>query len=275
MANFAFWVGLMKGRPAEFDDLPKVMDFRDAKSNFIRAARTGAESIMNWQGKAVPLDQLVLNELLPIARAGLEKMEINKEDIDKYLDVIRARVSKHTGSDWMKKNYRNLKKELKPNDALIALTAAIHSNQYSGSPVSEWPAISDVTSFNASANMIGHIMTTDLVTACDSDLGLLTLQFMKWNNIHHLPVVDDNGTLVGLITWQHLKQYWDEVNDPNTVTSAHQIMVTEVITVETTTSIQQAIELMKQQEIGCLPVLQNTQLVGIITTKDLVHLENG
>ena len=275
MANFAFWVGLMKGRPSKFDDLPNVMDFRDAKSNFTRAARTGCESVMNWMGKNIPLDQLILHEFLPISRNGLEKMEIDPEDIDSYLNVIRARVQKQTtGSSWMVQNYRNMKGKLKSNDALIALTEAMHRYQSSEKPVSEWPIAHDFTSFTSTASMVGHIMTTDLVTASATDLAILTLQFMKWNHIHHLPVVDYNQTLVGLITWQHLKKYWDQVHDASNLISAQEIMVKEVITAKTTTPIEEAIQLMKKHEIGCLPILQNTQLVGIITIKDIAHLEN-
>ncbi len=276
MANFAFWVGLMKGRPSAFDDLPNMMEFRDAKSNFTRAARTGVESIMNWMGKAIPLDELVLNELLPIARNGLEQMKINKADVDRCLNVIKDRITKkHTGSQWMVNNYRNLKKKLKPNDALVALTAAMHDNQLSGNPVSDWPAIHNFKSFNSTASMVGHIMSSNLVTASATDLGLLTLQYMKWNKIHHLPVVDNNESLVGLITWQHLEQYWDQVHDSNNLMSAREIMITEMITVETSTPIKQAIALMKKHEIGCLPVLQDTQLVGIITVNDVIHLDNA
>ena len=46
-------------------------------------------------------------------------------------------------------------------------------------------------------------------------------------------------------------------------------MISEVITVNTSTEIMQAIALMKEKEIGCLPVLENNQLVGIVTVKDL------
>ncbi len=275
MANFAFWVGLMTGRPAEFDDMPKVMDFKDARSNFIRAARTGSESIMNWMGKSVPLEQLVLDELLPIARNGLEKMDVDKADIDKYLDVIKRRVSTQTGSQWIVKNFRQLKKELKLDDALLALTEAIHTNQQSEKPVGEWPSLHDFSSFDSKAGKVGHLMTSNLVTASASDLGLLTLQYMKWNSIHHLPVVDNKESLVGLITWRHLAQYWDQVHDPVKLLSARDIMVQNVITVETSTPIHEAIAIMKKHVIGCLPVLQGAHLVGIITIKDLIHMDNA
>lgn len=126
MANFAFWVGLMKGRPTEFDHLPGKFDFEDAKCNFIRAARSGSESVMNWMGKTITLERLILDELIPMARDGLKLMKI---DIDKYLDIIKNRMLKFTGSQWRVKNYRDLKKELKQDEACIALTAARHKNQ--------------------------------------------------------------------------------------------------------------------------------------------------
>ena len=92
---------------------------------------------------------------------------------------------------------------------------------------------------------------------------------MKWNNIHHLPVVTNNETLVGLITWQHLNKNWDRANTSKSFVYAKDIMISEVITVNTSTEIMQAIALMKEKEIGCLPVLENNQLVGIVTVKDL------
>ena len=275
MANFAFWVGLMKGRPIEFDHLPEILDFEDVKSNFIRAARTGTESVMNWMGKLIPLNQLVLEILLPISKTGLEHMKIDKNDIDKYLGVIRDRLLKSTGSQWMVTNYRFLKKQLKPDDALIALTSALHSNQESYDKVSEWPNLQNIKFFNSSATTVGHLMTSTLITANTSDLGLLTLNYMKWNTIHHLPVVDNDGTLVGLITWQHLKQFWDQVQDASNSISARDLMVTDVFTAQTSTPLNKAIALMKKHKIGCLPVLQETQLVGILTLKDLIHVYNA
>ncbi|WP_069675736.1 CBS domain-containing protein [Formosa sp. Hel1_33_131] len=275
MANFAFWVGLMKGRPTEFDDIPRTLDFEDVKSNFIRAARTGTESIMNWRGKLIPLDQLVLEVLLPISKIGLERMKIDNDDIDKYLDVIRDRLLKSTGSQWMVTNYRYLKKQLKPDDALIALTSTLHTNQESYDKVSEWPNLQSIKFFNSTATKVGHLMTSTLITAKTSDLGLLTLNYMKWNTIHHLPVVNNDGTLVGLITWQHLKQFWDQVQDANNSISAREIMITDVFTAQTSTPLNKAIALMKKHKIGCLPVLQETQLVGILTLKDLIHVYNA
>jgi CBS domain-containing protein len=275
MANLAFWVGLMVGRPPEFDDLPKTMDFQDAKANFLRACRNGTETVMSWKGKRIPLADLVIEELIPIAKKGLQKMAIDEEDINLSLDVIEKRMTGHTGSQWMISNYRKFKKSLKTDDALIALTESLHRNQQSFESLNEWPVQQDLTTFNSAANKVGHIMKTTLVTADAGDSGEMTLRYMKWNNVHHLPVVDEDERLVGLITWQHLFKYLDEIIDADHVISAGEIMIKEVIPVETSTSIQEAIKIMRNNNIGCLPVVEENHLVGIITVKDVLKFADA
>jgi CBS domain-containing protein len=265
----------MKGRPAEYDEIADKFQFSDAKSNFIRAARTGSESIMNWMGRTLSLNDLVLNELLPIARKGLEQMKINPTHIDEYLGIIEKRLRTQTASQWAVSNFRALKKTIKSDDAIIALTAAMYNNQQKAGTVSDWPAIKNASRFDAMASRVGHVMTTTLVTAFDNDLALLTLKYMKWNNIHHLPIVDHQQKLVGLITWRHLQGYWQEVQDEKKPLVAGDIMVKEVFTAHPSDTIKETISLMKKHEIGCLPVVQHEQLVGIVTIKDLKHLEHG
>lgn len=275
MANLAFWVGLMAGRPAEFDDLPNTMDFQDAKANFLRACRNGTETVMTWKGKHIPLADLVVEELLPVAREGLQKMAIDEADINRPLEVIEKRMSGCTGSQWMISNYRKFKKSLKTDDALIALTESLHRNQQSFGCLNEWPAYQDLTTFNSAANKVGHVMNTTLVTADAGDSGEMTLRYMKWNNVHHLPVVDQDERLVGLITWQHLFKYLDEIMDADHVISAGEIMIREVISVETSTSIKEAIQVMRKNNIGCLPVVEENHLVGIITMKDVLKFADA
>ena len=55
---------------------------------------------------------LILDELLPIAKQGLEKAQVEDIDIVKYLGIIEARVkSGKTGSQWMSDSFVTLKKE--------------------------------------------------------------------------------------------------------------------------------------------------------------------
>jgi CBS domain-containing protein len=274
MANFAFWAGLMTGRPPEFDDIQEKMDFKNAKSNFIKAARHGSESIMNWMGEEIPLNQLILTKLLPIARSGLEKMNIDKKDVIRFLDIIEKRARGTTASHWMIKSYRSLKKEMKHGNALIALTKGIYDNQQSNRPVHEWSILKNQSPVNGVTGKVGNIMSTQLFTAFENDTADLTLRVMQWKNIHHLPIVDHNEKLVGLLTWNHIQRFIEKKQDGGML-PVSQIMVKSVITTKTSTDIQDAITLMKKNQIGCLPVLQKNQLVGIITIDDLQKYDHG
>ncbi len=273
MANFAFWVGLMSGRPSEFDHLPGKMSFKDAKANFIKAARTGSESIMAWMGEEIELNKLVLTRLLPIARQGLEKRKISKPDIDRLLAVIEARAQSHTAAQWMTRSYRKLRTALKPNDAVIALTKSIFDNQQTGQPAHEWPRQSIPPIVQGAATKVGHIMTTQVVTAYMNDMAELTLRIMEWKNIHHLPIVDHKERLVGLLTWTHMQRFNKKKRMEDYSMRVSEVMEPNVCTAEPSTPILEAIALMKEKAIGCLPVIQKKQLAGIITIKDVLEFD--
>lgn len=269
IANFAFWVGLMKGRPTKYDDMPSVMDFKDAKSNFVKSARNGKESVMLWMGKQISVRNLVVNELLPIAKSGLEKMNIDKIDIDRLLSVIKNRAESQTGSQWKVKSYRKLRQSLKQDDALLALTKAIYENQKNNIPVHEWPMIDNHPEDYQDAHLVGHIMSTQLFTVNKNDLADLATSIMSWKGIHHVPVENNSGKLCGLLTKTHMKRIIDNnVENKNIIVS--DIMTKNVIIVKPNTKILEAIHLMKKNNIGCLPVVQEKSLVGIITVKDII-----
>jgi len=275
MANFAFWVGVMKGRPTEFDDIASVMDFKDAKSNFIKAARNGTETIIDWMGEKIPLPKLIIETFLPIARKGLEKMNIDSSDIDRYLNIIEKRTQKTTGASWMIDNYRSLQTFLNKDDSLIALTEAIYKNQQNNLPIYEWPEVIIRKPLQTQASKVKHIMSTKIISATQNDIAALTLNLMQWKQIHHLPIVENDNTLVGLLTWTHLQQHLNKNLFPKPPIRVADIMVKDVITVTTETPISKATTLMKKHEIGCLPVVEKGQLVGIITDKDLVAFDDG
>lgn len=274
MANFAFWVGMMMGRPAAFNDLPGIMDFRDAKSNFIKAARTGKESVMNWMGEQLSVRKLVSRELLPIAYEGLKKAHIHQEDIEHYLGIIENRAKKETGSQWSIRNYRKLRTSQKKDDALLMLTKAIYKNQWSGIPVHNWPAVDPALEAHEASWLVGHIMSTELFTVNENDLADLATSVMCWKKIHHLPVETRSGQLGGLLTWTHMKRHHESCEN-TTHCLVSEIMTRDVITVRPETEIKTAIYLMKRNEIGCLPVVQDRHLVGIITIKDVIPYDNG
>lgn len=271
IANFAFWVGLMKGRPAKYDDMPNAMDFREAKSNFIKAARTGKESVMHWEGKAISNRDLVEKELLPMAYDGLKRVGIDPESIEKHLGVIAERTASKTGSQWMVNNYRELRKDLKQDDALLALTKSIYEQQQSGKPVHEWGGVSKMETHEA-AKYVGHIMSTQLFTVSENDHADLATSIMNWKGIHHVPVEDASGNLCGLLTWTHMKRHQAKGYDTDDQLVSD-IMTREVATVLPETKIEDAIRIMKRNEYGCLPVARENHLVGIITINDVLPFD--
>ncbi len=273
MANFAFWVGLMMGRPKAFDDMENAMDFREAKSNFIKAARTGKESVLNWQGRLMSVRELVTRELLPIAHTGLGKVNIDKEDKDRLLNVIEERASKVTGAQWSIRKYRNLRKTKQRDDALLALTQSMYNHQFVGDPVHDWPIEEDSSHIHDSAHLICHVMSTQLYTVNEKDLADLAIKIMKWHNIHHLPVEDDSGDLCGLLTFTHIDSF-EKTNEITDTMKVAEIMIKEIQTISLETPIKEAISYMKKNGIGCLPVTQDDHLVGIVTKKDLIEFDN-
>lgn len=273
IANFAFWVGVMIGRPSEFDDIASVMDFDDAKSNFLKAARYGKESVMTWLGEKMSARNLVLNKLIPIARKGLEKVNIQQDEIEKYLELIELRALKKTGSQWMVDNFRLGKKALKRDDALVAVTKAIWANQQAGLPVHKWKNIDpDAIEEDNHATCVKHIMSTQLLVTREDDLASLATGIMSWNSVNHMPVEDKNGKMTGLLTNTHVENARQLGMDENFAKVAD-IMEKNVRSVAPDTSIKEAITIMKSQEFGCLPVTEHNELVGIITIKDVVPFD--
>ncbi len=269
MANFAFWVGVMVGRPSEYDDIPTVMDFSDAKSNFIKAARYGKESVMHWMGEKISAHNIILKKLMPIARAGLNKVGVDSDIIDRYLELIELRTLKKTGAQWMIENYRLGQQKLKRDDALMSMTRAMWRNQQKGMPIHKWPNIDhENEGIPAASTLVGHIMSTELIETRENDLAALATSIMKWNNIHHMPVEDHQGKVRGLLSFTHIKKVQGLKGD-ELISKVSEVMVTDVTTVSTKTTIREAIEIMKTNGYGCLPVVEDEVLVGIITVKDL------
>lgn len=273
MANFALWVGLMKGRPASFDDMPKVMAFQDAKSNFIKAARYGKEAVLCWEGELLPAKRLLKDKLIPIAIEGLKSMGIDPKSMERYFEVIEGRIEGKTGAKWIVSNYRRLQQTQKSDHALRLITRAMYKNQKKGIPVHLWSDVISEKKLPDFTPWVGHIMSTRLLTVKQSDLADLATSIMQWKNIHHMPVEDDTGKLCGLLTWTHVEK--NRKAGKSKVRLVEDIMVKEVVTVTSNTPIPEAIAIMKKNSIGCLPVLQNNELIGIITIKDVIPYDHS
>ena len=93
VANTAFWTGLMNNMPVEISELPNRLEFDVAKHNFLAAAKLGLQTQIKWMdGQMYSAQQLILEQLLPMAKTGLQNAKIAANDIDKYLGIIEERV---------------------------------------------------------------------------------------------------------------------------------------------------------------------------------------
>lgn len=268
IANMMFWVGLVVGQSKEYENIQDKMDFRDVRSNFYKACRHGVDSILIWNGKKIPAKDLILDELLPMAYRGLYKAGILPEDVEYYLTIIENRLKSWTGSEWMVKSYRNLQKSKKPFEALQVLTSYMYEKQEHDYPVDSWTLLEDgmMSHFNIK-RIVKHNMNAKIFSVGEKDSLELVLHIMKWNNIHHMPVINNQKEIIGILSWKDIKSV--ENNELLVKQTVKELMNTTIISVRPDQTIQEAKDLMKRNNISCLPVIYKGQLVGIITSNDI------
>ncbi len=276
VANACFWLGCMEGCALEIEDITTHMSFVDARDNFGKAAKFGMDTKFSWFNDEKISAADLVRRLLPIARKGLESRGVDKQDIDKYLGVIHGRVEKHmTGARWMLRAFTKLHETTNTDEALSVLTATMIKNQQSNLPVHEWeePTINDLKLYNPSHLKVSEFMLTDLYTVQKDDIIDLVAELMDWNTIRYTPVEDSKGQLVGLVTARLLlRSFMKNKNSPRKTTLVSDIMIHKPITVTQETNILDAMKLMKDNKIGCLPVVNGNELVGLISETEFLRI---
>lgn len=272
IANFAFWIGLMKGMPEDKHNFWEYTDFRLAKNNFMKAAREGIHSVQHWFGKNVCAKKLILETLLPMAREGLSRVNIAPEDINFYLKIIEDRVSsEQTGSEWVINNYRELQKKYKPSVALRLLVKKAIRKQNADMPVHEWSSIQKEMQqpfhLDDDRDLVEDIMNQEVITIRDNVSLEAVRNMMTWQGFNHLPVEDTEGNIVGLLS----SSFFREKNLPGDL-MAKDAMAKKVIIIGPDATISQAKNTMMHHKIGCLPVVEKGKIVGIITAHDLANI---
>lgn len=275
MANAAFWLGLMKGMALHYKDISNVMSFDHAKSNFLAASIHGLETRFRWvDGSRYAAVDLIREELLPLAKEGLNAVNINPDDIDKYLGIIAARnKTGMTGSHWMTDSFAELSKVGTKDEVITTLTANIFKNQFNNKPVHTWPLASFMhdDSWKPQSLLVEEVMTTDLFTAQKSDIIEFVADMMDWRRIRYMPVEDNKGKLVGLITSRILlREATRRKNNSDKPIAIKQVMINNPITIHPEASIYEAMNIMEHNKIGCLPVVKKNKLVGIITEQNFM-----
>jgi CBS domain-containing protein/gamma-glutamyl:cysteine ligase YbdK (ATP-grasp superfamily) len=277
VANAAFFTGLMLALPAEYGDIDRRMTFDDAKSNFLTAARHGLNARFNWVGgHSYSSSDLILKHLLPLAREGLRASMIDSEDIDRYLGTIEERVRKgQTGAKWTLNALAALGTDGTREMHLRTVASEMLARQQTNQPVHSWSTIDrrePGDDWAESYRTVGQFMTSDLFTLRPDDLVDLAASVMDWRHIRHVPVEDEVGRLVGLVTHRDILRLLARgiARAGGGAVAVRQIMKVNPVTVAPSTPTLDAVELMRAHGVGCLPVVENGVLVGIVTAKDFL-----
>ncbi|NEZ03980.1 CBS domain-containing protein [Wenzhouxiangella sp. XN201] len=274
IANAAFFFGMMSRLSHTIDDIREHLNFSDVKSNFLAAAREGLRAQQVWfGGRQVTAQELIIDELLPLAREGLVEANIDECDIDRYLGVIRERVDQRcTGARWQLESLENMKGEGNENERLRALTNSMVEQSERGEPVARWElaGFCRQQDWRDSYRTVGQFMATDLFTVRPDDIVDFAASLMEWRYVRHVPVEDDSGQLLGLISHRQLLRLIARGNRGDSTITVRDVMRPDPITVSPETTTVEAIRQMRENRLSCLPVVEDGKLVGLVTEYDLV-----
>lgn len=127
---------------------------------------------------------------------------------------------------------------------------------------------------------VSDLMSTEIVTLQRNDKLALADHAMKERAIRHIPVLDESGQLCGILSQRDLFRGallrnlgYGEFLEQKMLDSmvVKEAMVSPAITTTPTTDIQEAASTMIEQKIGCLAVINNGELEGILTEEDFVR----
>jgi hypothetical protein len=143
VANGAFYFGVVRmlaeaGRPVW-----SQMSFSAAEENFQSGARNGIEATVFWPGLGyLPVTELVLRRLLPLAYEGLDRWGVDPGERDRLLGIIEQRCLTGTnGASWQAAMVHLLEErdDLDRAEALRTMLLRYMGHMHSNAPVHEWP----------------------------------------------------------------------------------------------------------------------------------------
>jgi gamma-glutamyl:cysteine ligase YbdK (ATP-grasp superfamily) len=144
MANGAFYFGLL--RMLAYEDRPvwTQMSFAAAEENFTEASKRGIHAQLYWPGTGtVPVTELVLRRLLPIAYDGLRAWGVDQVVADRLLGIIERRCTTHrNGAEWQAETFHRIDDGARPADRRDALREMLRryvEHMHSNVPVADWP----------------------------------------------------------------------------------------------------------------------------------------
>lgn len=122
--------------------------------------------------------------------------------------------------------------------------------------------------------LVRDSMVRGVITVSPGTTAAEALALCRERGIRHLPVIEE-GKMVGLISDRDLRLATPALGDPNRAAALQKILIGDEMSREITTAdpedpIEQAAMAMHERKIGCLPVVEGDELVGILTASDVM-----
>ncbi len=274
VANTALFYGLMVGLEESYGDVTERLRFSQAKENFLASAHYGLNASYAWlDGQRITARELLRSHLIPAARRGLASVKVPAEDIDRYLGIIESRVeSGQTGASWLMEGLSQVPQSARPELCRRAVHKMLEQEQGTD-PVHRWaPLISDGESEMEDRLTLGDIMSTDVFTLAPEDLVDLATSMMEWQHFRHVPVEDERGRLIGLLSTRHLLRLRNSIGKQESATAVREIMNEAPLTAATDMTVAEGMERMLTTDNGCILVVHGEHLVGIVTERDMLRV---
>jgi CBS domain-containing membrane protein len=128
---------------------------------------------------------------------------------------------------------------------------------------------------------VSHLMTKEVITLDANEALGVADDVMGLARIRHMPVVDEDGAVIGLVSQRDLFRgalaralgYGEFAQKKLLgIMRVKEVMTNDVVTVPADTSLKDAAKLMTDRKIGCLVIVEDGKLVGILTESDFVQL---
>jgi acetoin utilization protein AcuB len=123
--------------------------------------------------------------------------------------------------------------------------------------------------------LVSDSMAREIVTLSPDETAATALALCRERRIRHLPILQE-GRLVGIVSDRDLRSSTPAFGDQERAAALQRVLVEDVMAREVLTAdpddpIEQAANTMRERKIGCLPVLEGGELVGIITASDVME----
>jgi gamma-glutamyl:cysteine ligase YbdK (ATP-grasp superfamily) len=140
-ANAAFYFGLVRALAEAERPVWTQLSFAAASENLHTAARNGIDAVLYWPGSGdVPVTELVLRRLLPLAYAGLADWGVDDQYAGRLLSIIEQRcLTGQNGATWQIGTVAALSASVDRPEALRQMTQRYVDLMHTNAPVHTWP----------------------------------------------------------------------------------------------------------------------------------------